>query len=373
MIRACLISWTSFQLPRWQTVLELRKKYVVDFRVVAPPLAKCPTVYDPSGYFSPSSVGLKQIPDFVTLINLKNKDNPSIGFNENALNSFLYNFDPDIIWIHGEPLDRVTLQVCRKYLFKKKPRLFQAAVENYQTLGQGSVMRRLYRWFLIQRINEFITASSSTSLSVKEDLHINFAKISVVYAPNCQPRVYSKETLSKQKFSIGFAGRLVAEKGIDILLHALAMLPDDIKLVTAGEGDKDIEVMLAENQRITHLGLLNNLDDFFSMIDVLIVPSRTTPRWKEQFGRVIAESFARAIPVIGSDSGSIPDVVGSAGMIYSEDSAEELAKRIEQFYSDSTLKNVLGEKALSRFHQHFSIEAHARVLASRFGLKTAIV
>ena len=43
------------------------------------------------------------------------------------------------------------------------------------------------------------------------------------------------------------------------------------------------------------------------------MPSRTLPNWKEQFGRVIIEAMACGVPVVGSDSGAIPDVIGDAG------------------------------------------------------------
>jgi glycosyltransferase involved in cell wall biosynthesis len=63
-------------------------------------------------------------------------------------------------------------------------------------------------------------------------------------------------------------------------------------------------------------------------LDVLVLPSRTTPTWKEQFGRVIIEAHACGVPVIGSDSGAIPEVIGPAGLTFPEGNIAALADSI---------------------------------------------
>ena len=65
-----------------------------------------------------------------------------------------------------------------------------------------------------------------------------------------------------------------------------------------------------------------------SEMDVLVLPSRTTPVWKEQFGRVLAEAMACRVPVVGSDSGAIPEVIGDAGLTFPEGDADALAERL---------------------------------------------
>ena len=53
--------------------------------------------------------------------------------------------------------------------------------------------------------------------------------------------------------------------------------------------------------------------DGYAQLDVLVLPSRTTPTWKEQFGRVIVEALWCGVPVVGSDSGEIPWLIGLTG------------------------------------------------------------
>lgn len=74
---------------------------------------------------------------------------------------------------------------------------------------------------------------------------------------------------------------------------------------------------------------MNELPQVMNAMDVLALPSRTTPRWKEQFGRVIIEAHACATPVIGSDSGAIPSVIGNAGLVFPEGDARAIAAVIK--------------------------------------------
>src|SRR5205823_2093778 len=73
-----------------------------------------------------------------------------------------------------------------------------------------------------------------------------------------------------------------------------------------------------------------------------ILPSRTTPTWKEQFGRVIIEAHACSTPVLGSNSGAIPDVIASGGLIFNERNPSDLADKIRTLHSDPSRLRTLG-------------------------------
>ena len=66
---------------------------------------------------------------------------------------------------------------------------------------------------------------------------------------------------------------------------------------------------------------------FYDGLDVLAVPSLTTPTWVEQFGRVAVEAMAAGVPVVASDSGALPDVVAEAGLLVPPGDATARAKR----------------------------------------------
>lgn len=103
-------------------------------------------------------------------------------------------------------------------------------------------------------------------------------------------------------------------------------------------------------------------EEFFGRIDLLVVPSKSTPAWKEQFGRVIAESMASGVPVIGSDSGAIPEVIDTYGEIFHEGDSEDLAAKISTLVSDPGRYARYSRDAERYARQNHSLEAYAEKL-----------
>lgn len=134
--------------------------------------------------------------------------------------------------------------------------------------------------------------------------------------------------------TVGFLGRLVPEKGLLVLLEAAARHPQ-LRLRIGGAGPLGEELMA----RAAALGIADRVevvgsvapDDvvaFYQGIDVLAVPSIPTPSWTEQFGRVAVEAMACGVPVVSSDVGALPDVVGGAGIVVPADDAGALGEAL---------------------------------------------
>src|SRR5262249_12965257 len=127
---------------------------------------------------------------------------------------------------------------------------------------------------------------------------------------------------------VGFIGRVVPEKGVDVLVDALATMDTRLLVVGDGVARADLETRTASWPRgkVTFVGaaLDSSVPDFLACIDVLVLPSRTTPTWAEQFGHVLIEAMAAGVPVIGSSSGAIPEVIGEAGLLFPENDARAL-------------------------------------------------
>ncbi len=83
-------------------------------------------------------------------------------------------------------------------------------------------------------------------------------------------------------------------------------------------------------------------------IDTLAAPSLTQPHWKEQFGRVLIEAMACGVPVVGSDSGEIPQVVGDAGLIVPEGDVAALRAALLHLAEDSSLCERLAHAGRAR-------------------------
>jgi len=153
---------------------------------------------------------------------------------------------------------------------------------------------------------------------------------------------------------VGFAGRLDAAKGAGVLLRTLP-LDRSLSVRVAGDGpDRErleaLAVELGVSDRVELLGPLDQaaLPDFYRSLDVLAVPSLTTPTWVEQFGRVALEAMACGIPVVVSDSGALPEVVGDAAVVVPEGSPSDLAKALAEVGHDADLAARLRAAGLRR-------------------------
>jgi glycosyltransferase involved in cell wall biosynthesis len=141
-------------------------------------------------------------------------------------------------------------------------------------------------------------------------------------------------TSSPHPFTVGYAGRLVPEKGVDVLLLAAAQVPEvQVRILGAGPEHGLLEHLIAQHglreRAVIERPLPSTaMPEFYSRLDCLVLPSRTRPNWKEQFGRVLIEAMACGVPVVGSTCGEIPNVIGAAGLTFPEEHVETLAAQL---------------------------------------------
>ena len=170
---------------------------------------------------------------------------------------------------------------------------------------------------------------------------------------------------------VGYAGGLLAEKGVDLLLAACARLTGPWSLAIAGEGDQAAALAaqasaLGIADRVRFAGRIGSeaMPAFYQGLDVLVLPSRTRPSWKEQFGRVLIEAMASGVAVVGSDSGEIPHVIGAAGLVFPEDDVAALTARLQQLADDPAQRVALAQAGRQRALASFTMaEVAARTVA----------
>jgi glycosyltransferase involved in cell wall biosynthesis len=162
-------------------------------------------------------------------------------------------------------------------------------------------------------------------------------------------------------FVAGYVGRLVEEKGVDLFLDALAGLKGVWRAYVLGSGPErdglqDQARRLGLAGRVTFDAWIpsEQMPAYYRQLDALVVPSRTRPNWKEQFGRVIIEAMACGVPVIGSDSGEIPHVIGDAGLVFPEDQVQPLHHHLAQLQQEPNLRADLARRGRERILAHYT-------------------
>jgi glycosyltransferase involved in cell wall biosynthesis len=162
-------------------------------------------------------------------------------------------------------------------------------------------------------------------------------------------------------FVAGYVGRLVEEKGVFDLVDALLFCPSNVRVLFVGDGpararleQHAVEKGLAQRVLFLPYRPLAELPALMNALDILVLPSRTTPRWKEQFGRVLIEAHACAVPAIGSHSGAIPDVIGQGGLVFSEGDARALAKALGELANDPAHAHELGRLGRQQVEQKYT-------------------
>jgi len=193
--------------------------------------------------------------------------------------------------------------------------------------------------------------------------------VSVIPQFGVDPELFQKRDVSDlkkklglaDKFVIGYLGRIVKEKGIEQLIHALVALPERFVLVLVGSGDlerpmRKLSERLGVASRIRWVPQISSLEVpmYMNALDVLVLPSRTTSRWKEQFGRVLIEAMACETPVVGSSSAEIPKVIGEAGLVFPEGDVAVLVNHLRGLHDNPGMASELGARGRTRVLRNFT-------------------
>lgn len=308
------------------------------------------------------------------------------GFFTSGLAPAMRDVRPDILHLWEEPFSLFALQALslRRFLAPRSRAIFFSS-DNLTREG-----RFPYRpsWFYrsVERF-AFRDCEVGTAVSgeVEEVLRIKGYRgpIEIVphgldlgdYAERQSGAVEFATRYGLQPPVVGFVGRLLHQKGVETLLRAFAAVrvapgSPTPTLAIVGDGpDREafLEVAaglgLGDRVRFVPGVTHGEVAGVYRAIDALVVPSRTTPKWKEQFGRVLIEGMAAGCVVIGSSSGAIPHVLGDAGLVFPEGDVPALAATIERALHEPGLAEVLRSKARERVRLQYTWDAVAAKLA----------
>ena len=172
---------------------------------------------------------------------------------------------------------------------------------------------------------------------------------------------------------VGYMGRMVPEKGILLLLAALAKLTQyPWKLVLVGSGPLEQEIhehwIARFPGRIVHVRavLHQEVPRYLRCLDVFVLASYAVAHWREQFGLTLAQAMMLGIPSVVSSCGAIPEVVGPGGLIFEEGKEESLREALQMLFSFARCRRELGARAREFALRHYTIAGIAARYLSVF-------
>lgn len=170
---------------------------------------------------------------------------------------------------------------------------------------------------------------------------------------------------------VGYLGRFVPEKGVELLRSALDRLTTPWRALFVGGGPLEQSLRAWAERHGDKVRIVTGVPHakvprVLNAMEVLCAPSQTTPRWKEQFGRMLAEGFACGVPVLTSDSGEIPHTAGNAGRVLPEADVAAWTSALAELLESPDRRRELSARGRERAVTRFSWPVVAREHLSFF-------
>ncbi|MDE2768947.1 MAG: glycosyltransferase family 4 protein [Chloroflexota bacterium] len=280
------------------------------------------------------------------------------------LRQVLRHFRPDVLHIDEEPYNLATAIACRDAVRYGVRPVFFAWQNLYRRYPPP------FRWierYVLARADA-IVGSEDAGEVIRRKGHTRrievipqFGVDPELFAPRPQPR-------DPDRFVVGYAGRLVAAKGVDVLIRAVGAIGRDVVLRLAGTGpaEPDLRRMAAAMPDVVFEGALPSADmpAFYNGLDAFALPTVGRRGWTEQFGRAAVEAMACGVPTIVSSTGELPHVVGQAGVVVPPADAHALAHALDRLRDDPDGREQLAQAGRAHVLQRYTTQAVADATAA---------
>jgi glycosyltransferase involved in cell wall biosynthesis len=269
---------------------------------------------------------------------------------------------PEVIDLYEEPFSLVALQtlLLRNLLAPSAALVFYSAVNVHRQ------WRWPYRWIermVLKHADGAHVPNQDVAPILRAKGFISQKPVSVIPLGVDPERFASATPMDLESMPgprVGFVGRLEPVKGLDTLLDAFAQLTTPASLVIAGDGSERARLHARIDSLGTRASIIppipyEDMPAFLRSLDILVLPSISIlPLHREQFGRVLVEAMAAGVAVIGSSSGAIPEVIGSAGLVVPERDPGALAAAIDRLLGDANQRQALIDRGRQRVQERFA-------------------
>jgi glycosyltransferase involved in cell wall biosynthesis len=284
-----------------------------------------------------------------------------LTWNANALARLVTDFRPDVVHIEEEPWTQVAALALR--LARRSD--IQSVVSTAESVTQPHTIGERLRRERSLRLATGVMASNKLALALATKRRPTAPRLALPQLGVTPPPAKPREP--QPNLAIAFVGRLVPERGLDLLFRACVGLAGKWTLSVIGTGPSQEELeQLAQRlgiaARISWLGALPRqvVDEMWAKLDCLVLPSRTTERWVMAVGRAALHAMAHGVAVVGTSSGALPELLGDAGRIVPEEDASALAAILQELCADRSECERLGSVGRRRALEEFSDDAIAR-------------
>lgn len=243
----------------------------------------------------------------------------------------------DIVWIFSEHCDRNRRRSHRFY--------------------------KILDGFTYSRYSKIVCVSKQVELALLNWIPSNKGKTKVI--SNAVPIPKFLNPCPSKIYDILFVGRLVREKGVDILLKTIKILKNkysrNLKIAIVGDGElkeslNNLTVELGVNREVKFFGVRKDIKEFMISSKIIVLPSRS-----EGFGLVIIEAMSNMLPVIATNVGGIPELIenGEEGILVPPEDPKALARAINNLLENEELRKKLSQAAYKKVREKYSINAYS--------------
>lgn len=233
--------------------------------------------------------------------------------------------------------------------------------EDEPDYSKRSLHRRLLDALTMLRVHQVAGVSNYVEQRLQDRFSLPPSSTITLYGGVDTRRFHPQQTdATSAVVTITVVAALIPEKGVDVLLYAVAdgfARPWRVLVVGDGPDLQRLQALATElglEDKVTFLGLRNDADEILRKSDIFVHPAT----WKEALGYTILEGMASGCAVVASETGAIPELIedGATGILFEPGSSEQLRANLAALVDDQSLREELAIKARRHIEENFDLK-----------------